>query len=85
MILFCPAVYSDVSASLQFDGGFTEAIRKENSWENSSLFDELQKFYGRLFIVIGTEDSVIPPGVLAKLIASATNVTQKELIFIPEA
>lgn len=85
LILFCPAVYSDESVDLQFDGGFTEAIRKANSWESSSLFDELQKFYGRFFIVIGHEDTVIPHGVLTKLIASATKAKQKELIFVPEA
>lgn len=85
VILFCPAVYSDESVPLQFDGWFTEAIRKEHSWEHSSLFEMLQDFYGRLFIIIGTEDTVIPPWVLAKLIASATKVRQKELIFIPGA
>lgn len=85
LILFCPAVYSDESIPLQFDSWFTEAIRKENSWESSSLFDELQKFTGRLFIIIWDQDSVIPHGVLTKLVASATKAKQKELIFVPWA
>lgn len=85
LVLFCPAVYSDESVPLQFDSGFTEAIRKENSRENSALFDELQKFMGRLFIIIGDLDGVIPHGVLTKLVASATKAKQKELIFVPGA
>lgn len=85
LILFCPAIYSDASVAMQFDQWFTEEIRRLNSRMSSSLFEELGKYRGRVIIVIGEEDDVIPKEVIGKLIASAANVEHKELIFVPGA
>lgn len=85
LILFCPAVYSDAAISLQFDQWFTEEIRKPDGWKSSSLFGELEKFTGRLIIVIWEEDNVIPQEVIGMLVASAKSITHRELIFVPGA
>jgi uncharacterized protein len=85
LILFCPAIYSRDAFDVQFDAGFSDIIRKENSWENSECIDILSEFTGNLFIYIGENDKIIPFGVIKILNDCAVRATHKELNIINEA
>lgn len=77
LILFCPAIYPAEAYSVAFNAGFSEIIRKENSWVDSDCFEILARFTGKILVIIGTEDTVIPSGVIEKLEASLHGDHQK--------
>jgi pimeloyl-ACP methyl ester carboxylesterase len=83
LILFCPAIYSDKAFSVKFGEGFTEIIREQDSWQQSAIFPYLKDFKGKLLIIVGELDSVIPPGVIEVLEKQSTNVSRKEVYKIP--
>lgn len=60
LILFCPAIYPDNAQDIPFGNNFSEAIRKPNAWRDSSLFQKLHDYEGRILIIIGSGDTVIP-------------------------
>lgn len=84
LLLFAPAVYGKDAFTLRFDSGFTEAIRKPESWKENSVMAELKKFRGNLLLVIGEMDAVIPKGVVEMIDQSAVSAKSKEVIVIPE-
>ena len=85
LILFCPAVYSDAAYTLKFDEWFTDEIRKPDSRKNSVVFDFLKGYTGKLLIIIGEHDTVIPAWVIEKIKECTAKVSQKELMIVPGA
>lgn len=84
LILFCPALYDQVAYDLPFGSGFTEAIRRQDSWRNTDALDLLETFTGNLFVVMGNRDEVIPEGVINLIMQYASNASRKELHLIPD-
>lgn len=72
LILFVPAMYSHRAYSLRFNDGFSEVIRKQNSWLDSDAWDLLSSFSGNLLLVTAENDDVIPEGVAKNIFESAT-------------
>jgi pimeloyl-ACP methyl ester carboxylesterase len=83
LILFCPAIYDAAAFKLRFGEGFTDVIRAPESWKKSYAPKLLEKFTGKLLIVIGEKDEVIPPGVIEILDEHSPNVSRKEILRIP--
>ena len=83
LILFCPAVYDEKAYKIKFNEGFTEIIRKKESWRNSDAFSTLNKFSGNLLIIIGEDDQVIPEGVIDLIDQYSSRAKKKEIIKIP--
>ncbi len=83
LVLFCPAIYSERSFPVKFGEGFTEIIRELDSWKQSATLQLLEKFEGKLLLVIGELDTVIPPGVIEALDKHSPNVSKKEIYRIP--
>lgn len=83
LILFCPAIYDEAAFGVTFGEGFSTIIAEPESWKKSAALDILEKFTGKLLIVIGEEDEVIPPGVIALLDAHSSSVSKKEIFRIP--
>jgi pimeloyl-ACP methyl ester carboxylesterase len=83
LILLGPAIYDQAAFSLKFGEGFTEVIRTEGSWKNSRALPLLDQFTGKLLIIIGEHDEVIPPGVIEALDSHSRNASQKEIYRIP--
>jgi len=81
--LFCPAIYDRKAVDMKFGGGFTETIRKKDSWKNSDIFIPLERYKGSLLVIIGTNDEVIPEGVIEILDKNSQNVKRKEIVKIP--
>jgi esterase/lipase len=80
ILLGCPGIYGEPVHKMLFGGGeFTNAIRQEGSWNTSTAPAELRSFEGRTVIAIGSEDEVIPAGVIELLKGSAKQVAYCEI------
>ncbi|MDE1946181.1 MAG: alpha/beta hydrolase [Patescibacteria group bacterium] len=66
LLLVNPAAYSLEARIQNFGPDFSAAIRKPESWKNSPDFDALQSYSGRIFLMYGTKDEVVPPDIFAK-------------------
>jgi pimeloyl-ACP methyl ester carboxylesterase len=85
LILFCPALYSGEAYTVPFTKKFTEIIRKPNSWQNTDVLPLLQNFRGNLLVFIGTDDVVIPAGVIDLINENSNKVKKKAIVRIPNA
>lgn len=83
LILFCPAIYDHQVFNIPFNKGFSEIIRKPESWKNSDAMSLLKNFKGNLLIFIGENDRIIPDEVIESIDRSSINTNKKEIIRIP--
>ncbi len=83
LILFCPAVYDKDAFSVKFGEGFSDIIRVQNSWKNATSLTMLEKFTGKLLIIIGELDTVIPTSVIEAIDLHSPNASRKEIYRIP--
>lgn len=60
LVLFCPAAYSIEAWNCRFDQGFTEIIRKQNSYYQNNIQELLQCFTGRIMLILPGKDEIIP-------------------------
>ncbi|MEU1286162.1 alpha/beta hydrolase [Kitasatospora sp. NPDC005856] len=58
-----PGIYGTEAWDVPFGSGFTELIRRPDSWRNSSAPGTFARFDGRALLVLPEHDAVIPPGV----------------------
>lgn len=82
LILFCPALYSSKAFDVQFDQGFTQIIREFESWRDTDVFHALESFAGKLLVVMGDKDAVIPPGVIEFFMKHTPKASKKEIYTI---
>jgi pimeloyl-ACP methyl ester carboxylesterase len=85
LILLGPAMYAAEAYAIPFNAGFTEIIRRPNSWKSSDAWDLLAQFTGRLLLVAGERDTVIPPGVIQKIYDAARSAKARTLFVAPDA
>ena len=85
LILIGPAMYAAEAYAVPFNAGFTEIIRRPNSWESSDAWELLSHFTGRLLLVAGERDTVIPPGVIRNIYDAARDAKERTLFVAPEA
>ena len=83
LVLLVPAMYTAEAYPVPFNDGFTQIIRKPDSWEHSDAWELLADFRGKLFIVAAEFDRVIPYGVIEKIYSSAVRARKKELYIAP--
>ena len=60
LILFCPAAYATSAWSLPFGGGFTEDIRRPNSFLESDAETICRAYRGNVLYIMGDNDEIIP-------------------------
>ena len=85
LILLAPAIYNRRAFDVPFGDGFTEIIREPESWRDSETLAILEKFRGRMLIVYGTKDEVIPRGVIDLLDRHSPGITEKEILLIKDS
>jgi pimeloyl-ACP methyl ester carboxylesterase len=85
LILLVPAMYSARADTVPFNRGFTEIIRQPQSWNDSDAWDILAQYKGRLLIVAGENDRIIPRAVIDKIYESAVQATERKLYIAPDA
>ena len=74
-----------ITPTLTVNAGFTEIIRRPQSWEASDAWAFLAGFPGRLLIVAGENDVVIPPAVIRNIYDSARRAKERTLYVAPGA
>ncbi len=85
LILLMPAMYAAKAYAVPFNGGFTEIIRRPGSWEDSDAWAILGRYTGRLLVVAGQRDTVIPWGVIRRVHDAAVQARDRLLFVAPEA
>lgn len=60
LVLYCPAAYEAAALEVPFGPAFQQVIRATGDFAASPAFDALERFEGRLLLVLGAEDAVIP-------------------------
>lgn len=83
--LFCPGAFAEEAQFLNFDETFTKALRRPGSYRSSPAFTSLRAYFGRLLVVVGGQDEVIPREVLDLYTASSSNCASSEVIEIRDA
>ena len=78
LILFVPAVYHVDAFAVPFNQGFSEIIRKPQSWLHTDAWKILQQFEGNLLIIFAENDDVIPAEIIHKLYESACNAKRRK-------
>ena len=85
LILLVPAMYTSLAYSVPFNGGFSSIIRQPQSWVRSDAWRILADYTGRLLIVAGENDPIIPRDVIKRIYDSAVNAAERQLYCAPNA
>ena len=83
LVLIVPAAYAPATYEVPFGPAFSAVIRESGSWRDSDAFALLRRFTGRLLIVAGENDSVIPSELVERLHAAATAASVNRLYVVP--
>lgn len=60
LILLAPAAYGEEAESKSMNESFTKIIRTKNSWQNSPVFTSLNNYKGKVLVIYGENDIVVP-------------------------
>jgi uncharacterized protein len=85
LVLLVPAMYTRRAYEVPFGPQFSGLIRQPQSWADSDAWDMLNRFTGRLLVVAGENDTVIPADVIQRICDSAENVAKRVLYVAPAA
>jgi pimeloyl-ACP methyl ester carboxylesterase len=85
LILVVPAMYTAQAYRIPFNGGFSGIIRQPQSWVHSDAWHILADYRGRLLVVAGEEDRIIPRSVVTRIYGAAVNASERELYVAPKA
>ncbi|WP_440466320.1 alpha/beta fold hydrolase [Pseudomonas sp. YH-1] len=85
LILIVPGIYTPEAHEVPFGPDFSTIIRRPRSWIDSDAWDILGRFRGRLLVIAGEQDSVIPLEIPERLHAAAGRASQRELLVVPGA
>jgi len=85
LILLVPAMYTSQAYTTPFNRGFSDIIRQPQSWVQSDAWRLLADYTGRLLIVAGENDQIIPRDVINRIYDSAHNAAERNLYIAPNA
>lgn len=85
LILLVPAMYTSQAYTIPFNQGFTDIIRRPQSWIRSDAWRILADYTGRLLIIAGENDRIIPRDVIDKIYDSAINAVERKMYIAPNA
>ena len=85
LILLVPAMYTSQAYTTSFNRGFSDIIRQPQSWVQSDAWRLLADYTGRLLIVAGENDQIIPRDVINRIYDSAVNAAERKLYIAPQA
>lgn len=80
LVLYCPAAYEAAAQTAPFGPAFQTIIRATASFSSAPAFDALERFEGRLLLVLGAEDAVIPKAVEYEYATRARRAKSVEII-----
>jgi hypothetical protein len=85
LILLVPAMYTSQAYTTPFNRGFSDIIRQPQSWVQSDAWRILADYTGRLLIVAGENDQIIPCDVINRIYDSAVKAVERKLYIAPNA
>jgi pimeloyl-ACP methyl ester carboxylesterase len=85
LVLFCPAAYAARAEDAPFGPRFQAVLRSTTDYADSPAFTALEDFEGRLLLVFGSEDAVIPAQVLDQYAHRARHAKSVEVVRLPGA
>lgn len=85
LVLLVPAMYASQAYTTPFNRGFSDIIRQPQSWIQSDAWRLLAGYTGRLLIVAGENDQIIPCDVINRIYDSALNAAERKLYIAPNA
>ncbi len=85
LILMCPALYADEAYRIPLDQEFTSILRRPSSYRDASVLKSLASFSGKVLLLIGEEDKVIPGEVMNMYRASFPRAALCRSAVIPNA
>ena len=80
LVLFCPAAYVAPAQDAPFGPSFQQILRSTVDYASSPAFTALEGFEGRLLLVHGTQDAVIPAQVLDQYERRARRAESVEVV-----
>ena len=85
LVLSASAVYRKDAYEVPFGDKFSALIREPKSWDSTDAWDILEKYKGKIIVLAGEKDDVIPREVTQKIYDSAINASHREIIIVPYA
>lgn len=85
LILIVPGIYTPEAHEVPFGPDFSAIIRRPRSWMDSDAWEILGRFRGRLLVIAGEQDNVIPLEIPERLHAAANRASRRELLVVPGA
>lgn len=83
LVLFCPAAYTPTAEHLPFGPVFQQTLRATTDFTNALAWAALRRFRGRLLLVWGAEDAVIPPAVIQGYGMAAKAARSVDVVHLP--
>lgn len=80
VILQSAAAYSQAAEHIPFGPDFTAELRRKGSWQDSDTFVDLDNYIGKVLVMYGEHDDVIPKGVIAHYTARAVKNGESHII-----
>lgn len=80
LILFCPAAYEARAEDACFGEAFRNVIRSTQTFDGAPAFAALNRFTGRLLVVYGAQDEVIPRTVQDGYMSASAQTHHAEFI-----
>lgn len=80
LVLFCPAAYVAQAQDAPFGPRFQHILRSTVDYASSPAFDAIEGYEGRLLLVYGTADAVIPAQVLDQYERRARKAKSVEVV-----
>ena len=82
IILFCPAVYAAEAESVSFGPAFRAVLHQPESWRSSQALESISDYRGRLMVICGTNDDVIPREVIDAIDTAAAAAMSKRVLWL---
>jgi pimeloyl-ACP methyl ester carboxylesterase len=83
LVLFCPAAYTPAAEHQPFGPAFQQTLRATTNFADALAWAALRHFRGRLLLVWGAEDAVIPPTVIQGYGQAAKAARSLDVVQLP--
>lgn len=85
LVLIVPAIDGSKLYDINFSEKFTSFIHKPKSWDDTDAWEILNKYKGKILIVTGGKDDVVPSEITQKIYDSAINSSHREVMTFSDA
>lgn len=80
VILQSAAAYSQSAEHIPFGPDFTAELRRNGSWQDTNAFIDLDNYNGKVLVMYGEHDDVIPKGVITRYIARSVKNGESHIL-----